>query len=377
MKIRPKRVNFIGIQNTHTIACDGYTQLPVRTGYEQVLAHRNDDLYAAVADKKGKVISKTEKGILVEFEDGERRGIEIGRRFGAAAGLTIPHNVVSDLKPGDVLKPGQIIAYNDGYFEKDILNPENVVYKAGLLARTVLMETPLTLEDSSTISSGLARRLQTNVTKVRTIVVSFEQTIHLLEKETNEVGSENILCIIEEAVTANNQLFDKDSLDTLRILGAQVPLAKTAGIVEKIEVLYHGDKEDMSESLRQLADESDRKLAKLNRSTGKKVFTGSVGEGFRISGTPLDLDTAAIRFYITSPAPAGVGDKGVFANQNKTVFGKVLTNDILTEDGEIVDATFSWKSVLDRIVNSPPVIGTTTSILVEIGRQAVALYKKR
>ena len=351
--------------------------MPVRTGYEQVLAHRTDDLYASVADKKGKVISKTDKGILVEFEDGERRGIELGRRFGAAAGLTIPHNVVSDLKPGDTLKPGQVIAYNDGYFEKDIINPENVVYKAGLLARTVLMETPLTLEDSSTISASLARRLESNVTKVRTIVVSFEQTVHLLEKETNEVGSENILCIIEEAVTANSQLFDKDSLDTLRMLGAQVPLAKTAGIVEKIEVLYHGDKEDMSESLRQLADESDRKLAKLNRSTGKKVYTGSVGEGFRISGTPLDLDTAAIRFYITSPASAGVGDKGVFANQNKTVFGKVLTHDILTEDGEIVDATFSWKSILDRIVSSPPVIGTTTSLLVEIGKQAVALYKNR
>jgi hypothetical protein len=66
----PKRVNFSSIQHSHGLACNGYRQSSVRTGYEQVLAQRTSDLFAYAARFNGKVISKKDKGIVIEYENG-------------------------------------------------------------------------------------------------------------------------------------------------------------------------------------------------------------------------------------------------------------------------------------------------------------------
>ncbi len=372
----PKRVNFVGIQHSHAVACDGYRQAAVRTGYEQVVPHRTSDLFALTAKKPGRVVSVSDTGIVVEYEDGEVKGYELGRRYGNAAGLVVPHSVVSDLKEGQKFKEGTLICHNEGFFERDVLNPNNVVWKAGIIVKTVLMESTQTLEDSSSISKRAAALLTTKMTKVKDVVITFDQSVRKLVKVGDHVESEDILCIIENAVTANTDLFDEESLDTLRLLSAQTPQAKAKGIVERIEVYYHGEKEDMSESLRTIAGLSDRELSKRNKSAGREAFTGQVDDGFRVDGDPLQLDTACIRIYITTDVAAGVGDKGVFCNQMKTVFGEVMEGEITTESGKTIDAVFGQKSIADRIVLSPEIIGTTTTLLDVIAQKALAAYFK-
>jgi hypothetical protein len=372
----PKRVNFIAIQHRHGIACNGYGQLPIRTGYEQVIAHRTSDLYAMSAKKAGKVLSVTESGITVEYEDGEVKGYELGRRYGNAAGLVVPHTVTTELKAGQTFKEGEFICYNTGFFERDILNPNNIVWKGGIVVKTALMESTATLEDASLISKKTAALLSTPITKVKTIVVNFDQSVRKLVKVGDTVNSENILCIIEDAVTANSNLFDEESLDTLRLLSGQTPQAKAKGVIERIEVFYHGDKEDMSESLRAIANKGDRELAQRCKDAGKKAYTGSVDEGFRVDGEPLAFETMAIRVYITSEVAAGVGDKGVFCNQLKTVFSEIAEGELKTESGKEIGAIFGAKSIADRIVLSPDVIGTTTTLLDVIAKKALEAYRK-
>ena len=145
-------------------------------------------------------------------------------------------------------------------------------------------------------------------------------------------------------------------------------------MIERIEVFYHGEREDMSDSLGALVDISDKQIASRNRSVGRKAFTGSVDENFRIENEPLALDTAAIRVYITSDVDAGVGDKGVFGNQMKTVFGRVFDG-VESRSGVQIDAIFGAVSVDNRIVSSPFIIGTTNTLLKVIGRKVVEAYK--
>lgn len=308
MNTTPKRTNFISIQHDHGIACDGYVQSPVRTGYEQVLAHRTSEMYAYTARQNGKVVSRNNTGIVIEYEDGTKKGIEIGRRFGQAAGLTVPHDVVSNLKAGDTFKTGDVICYNTGFFEKDILNPNNVVWKMGAIVKTVLYESNQTLEDASSISKRLADKLSTKTTKVKTILVTFDQQIRNLVNSGDNVEPDTTLCIIEDAITSNSNLFSEESLNTLKLLSGQAPMAKVKGTIDKIEVFYNGEKEDMSDSLRSIADLSDREMSKASRSAGKTPFTGSVTEAFRVDSDPLAMDTAVIRIFITSNVQAGVGD---------------------------------------------------------------------
>jgi hypothetical protein len=237
------------------------------------------------------------------------------------------------------------------------------------------MESPLTLEDSSAISRKTAELLRTKTTKIREIIVDFKQEIRQLVKSGQAVSSEDILCVIEDETTARNELFDKESIDTLRVLSAQTPQAKATGIVERIEVFYHGEKEDMSESLRALANASDREFAARHRSVGRTVLSGQVDDSYRSEGDSLMLDTLAIKVYITSDVSAGVGDKGVFGNQMKTVFGNVIEQDVTTESGLEIGAIFGAKSIQARIVHSPDQIGTTTTLLHVLGQRVVRAYK--
>lgn len=64
----------------------------------------------------------------------------------------------------------------------------------------------------------------------------------------------------------------------------------------------------MSTSLREIVNESDRKLAKRLRAKSSKVFTGAVDESYRVDGEPLMLDNLVICIYMTAVVGAGVGD---------------------------------------------------------------------
>ncbi|WJJ55175.1 RNA polymerase beta subunit [Xanthomonas phage RTH11] len=373
----PKRVNFIPIQHSSGTFAKGYRQTPLRTGYERVLAHRNDDMFAASADQDGVVTSlDATRGMVVTYADGSTQSIKVGRRFGKAAGLVFPHQLTAMYQKGQSFKKGDILVYNERYYEPDRLTPGQVVWKAGLLVNTAIMENPDTLEDSSVISARVAADLETEITYVRDIVVAFDQSIHGLVEEGSEVEIESILCTIEDAVTAENSLFDENSLDMLRLLAANTPRAKYKGVVEKVEVFYHGEIDDMSTSLMEIAAESDRDRKRQARSLQEQAMNGKVDSSTRIQSKPLPADHLLIRVYITGAASAGVGDKAVFASQLKTVVGRVLNGVNETKSGLPVDAIFSYASISNRVVRSPEIMGITNVLLKLISKRMVSAYKK-
>lgn len=372
-----KRVNFVSIQNSHGIAVAGARQPYLRTGYEQIIGQRTGTMFSYSAKEPGKVISITDKGIIVKFDSGEEKGFILGRRFGNAEGSTYPHNVVTNLKLGDTFEAGDNIIYNEGFFEPDFINPKKVVYKSGLTAKVALYESSQTFEDSSSISSRLSNKLSAKTTKVLSYVVDFKQGVKNILKVGTETNPMDILFIIEDEITNEFGLFDDESLATLQKLSNKTPRAKYKGIIDRIEVLYHGSKEDMSTSLRNLVNYSDRELAERLKASGQKVHNGAVTEEYRVKGNPLAVDQAEIKFYITISTTASTGDKGIFANQMKSVIGEVMDYDLSTEDGDSIDAVFGSKSIYNRIVLSPFIIGTSISLLKVIAKRTIEIYRKK
>lgn len=292
----------------HTIACEGYKQPMVRTGYEQVVAHRTTDMFAYSAKDDGVVIAKSAKGITIKYQDGSIKAVELGRRYGSASGLTFPQDVITPMELNQKFKKGDIVCYNTGFFEPDFYNPKNVVWKQGLVAKTVLWESNQTLEDASSVSTRLAGKLTTKTTKIKTIVVNFDQQILNLVKVGQRVEPEDFLCFIEDALTSNSNLFDEDSMNTLKMLTRQSPTAKVKGIIDKIEIFYNGDKEDMSTSLLGHVEKSDKEIMFACKARGDSPFTGAVTDDYRVEGNPLLMDTAAINIYITTDVPSLLGD---------------------------------------------------------------------
>lgn len=299
---------FIGIQHSHVIAVDGYDHYPVGTGYENVLADRTSDLYAATAKQSGKVLEVGNNYVRVQLEDGTEVAYETGTRYGKADGVIIPHQVVPNVKAGDKFEAGDCIVYNKGFFKPDRFDPKAVRWMAGLTARTVFMETPDTLEDSSVISESLAERLASKFTYTRDVFVDFKQAILNVSKVGQTVDADSILCTITDNYDSESDLFDEKSLDTLKWLSNNSPRAKHHGVIERIEVLYNGETEDMSSSLAAITRTSDRHLLRLRKALGKPEVTGRVDSGIKIGRTPLELEQAVVRFYITASVPAGKGD---------------------------------------------------------------------
>ena len=90
--------------------------------------------------------------------------------------------------------------------------------------------------------------------------------------------------------------------------------------------------------MRQLVNQSDNRLKQVCVDTGEPVITGKVTSDYRVNGVPLIDGKAEIKVYITVRSPMGVGDKCVFASQEKSVVGEVMPNKITTESGLEIDA---------------------------------------
>ena len=286
----------------------GYRQNSYRTGYEYIVGQRTSDMFCYAAKQDGKVISKTPDGILVEYKDGTRKGVALGRQYGRAEGSTYPHDIVSNLEVGTSFKKGKVIAYNTGFFEQDFMDPSSVVLKNSMSAKVVLYESSQTHEDSCAINTKLAARATMNSTKVKSFVIDFKQNLLNVAKPGQKLTPKDILMIIEDEITAGSDAFDEESLAVLANLSKSAPKSGYLGTLDHIEIFYHGSPDDMSASLRTLADRSDKKKSSQGKAIGKPAITGAVNSDYRVSGTPLALNKAEVRFYITVQTGVSSGD---------------------------------------------------------------------
>lgn len=371
-----KRINFVNIQQSHTIAAKGYHPPYVRTGYETIVAQRTNPLFAYCAKDDGTVISVTDKGVIIEYKDGKRIGLSIGRHFGRSEGSVYPFDIESAVKENQSFKTGDPIVYNTGFFEYDYLNPGQLILKNSLNAKVVLWETKQTHEDSSAISKSLSEKLGTKVTYVRNFVVSFKQNIHDVVKQGQSINPQDSLIIVEDEITSNLGSFGDKSIQTLKNLSKQSLKSNHYGTVDRIEVFYHGEKETMTPSLKKLADQSDLFISSQAKSTNKPKYTGLVTDSYRVDGVPLGLNKAEIRFYITVNTGMGVADKIIYANQMKSVNSEVMDYQLYTEDGTAIDAVFGCLSIAARNVMSPYIIGTTSTLLRLFAKEAVKRFKE-
>ena len=329
-----------------------------------------------MAQDEGRVVELTDSIIVVEYKSKERIGIQIGRQYGRAEGSIYPHDISTPLKLNAKFNKGDPIAYNTNFFEPDMLNPKQIIMKTHTVGRVALMESTQTIEDASSLSPKISQLLQTRVVKERTFVVGFKQNIRNAIPANTPVSPKDILFIIEDEITSDTDIFDSDTIESLSRLSNLAPKAKVVGTLDRYEVYYNGDIEDMSPTLRKLTQQSNKQFQSRTAGTDFMIKDGRVTEEYRVEGKALQLDTAVIKVYIVVKDNCQLGDKVVFANQMKSVVCEVLHYPVKTETGLEIDAIFSYKSFNNRIVNSPQIIGTTTTLLKKIAEKAVAVYRK-
>lgn len=375
MEGTPKRLNFASVQNSQTTFIKHATPMPLRTGMEKVIHARASNMFSKVARKDGVVTDVSANSILVEYKDGTKEGFEIGKVFGVASGNIIPHELIANVNKGDKFKAGDCLYYNDHYFAKDLTDNGSMSYKCHVLARTAIVENYDVYEDSAAMSKKFSTKLTSGLTYVRNIRLDSTQTVKGMVKVGDTVQGDSILCTLH-STQIDTGLFSEDTLTSLQNLSSLNPKAKYAGIVEKINILYTADLENLSEELSDLITSADAKLYRESRKTGSGVKNGRVDIGFKIDGVNMTDDEVVIQVYITESIGMSVADKIVVGNQLKATVGRYWNDAQTSEDGEEIDLLFSANSIDARIVLDAELIGTTNTLLVELTKRFIESYDK-
>ena len=377
-----KRVSFVNVQHGHGVACNGYSALPYRTGGEETIAPRVDELFAVTAEQNGVVKKVDEKILTITYTKEEKdkkinydKSYELGIIHGTVSGTTIPHNKITDLKVGQKVEKDSVIIFNSGFFERSIMDSNNAVYKHGVIARIAFKEDSDTIEDGCVITEELSNKLITPVSMLRDIIINFNMNVHNLVKVGDTVDPETILCTLETQLGDNMDMRDAEAIKELHLLTIDNPKAKVYGKVTNIEVVYFGNVEDMTFSLQKLA-------AKFNAVRSKRVDTygldeaktGKITDSIRVNSKKVIKNEFVIKVYIDGELNAGAGDKLVFGNALKTTISRVDTNGITTEDGQPVQGIFGDKSIAARQVGSPDRTGIVSNVIVELSYLVAKTY---
>lgn len=369
----PKRINFVSIQNSHSIASDGYMQPILRTGYEYVMPYKAGKLYSIIAEDDGEVIDLTEKIITVKYKNKTTMTYKIGTQYGRMEGGVYPHFLKTTLKKGSKFKANDFIAYNVNFFEPDWLDPSRLIMKFGRTVTVALTMNDEVFEDSSAISKSLSKEMKTSIIKEKIYILDFNKSIMNIVPVGTIVNPNTVLFSVLDNETDFSNL-SESSITMLQNLASLAPKAKYNGIIDRYEIKYNGELSDMSPSLKKLASKLDKELYDETKGTEYEATNNKVTSEYRSEGKNLNIDTLELKVYIRIELNQQVGDKGTFANQMKSVVGAVFNSDITTESGTSIDAMFGYKNILNRQVNSTIMIGTTNRLLKHVSKQIADIY---
>lgn len=347
-----KRTMFASVQQSQVMAADNYVVNPIRTSYDTMVAYRTSELYSSVSKKDGRVVEVSPQGLTVEYEDGTTDVFSLGYSIGKGAGEYHKHLKVTDYKEGDKFTKGTVLAWNELYFARDTLDPTRVVWKSGGMARIALIEDQFTFEDSIGITKGFAEASTTPFVKNVDFKINKDQSIKMHVKVGDRVEHDQILCDIQDPVSAVFDYEDADQFDGLERMGIKQKKAKQAGVITRIEVYYNGDIDTWDESLKAFIKKQNSVLAKEAKYKSLTASTGNVGGNTSVGKSKVYPDTAVVYIYIENKINTTTADKFVVGNQMKGTVGFIYENAITTVDGRPVDITFSLKSLLNRMVLS-------------------------
>ncbi|MFN3978737.1 MAG: hypothetical protein ACK4J2_08845, partial [Sulfurihydrogenibium azorense] len=172
------------------------------------------------------------------------------------------------------------------------------VLKTNKLFTTALVMTNEVFEDSSAVSSKLSKDMTTIITKEFSFIIEFNKNIINLLPEKTEVEPDTTLFIVLDNEYEYKNLSDK-AIELLKNLTNFAPKAKVKGLIEKYEVRYNGDINDMSPSLKKIVTKIEKNMIEESKNTEYEIKSCKVDHEYRVDGKNLPQDTLELKVFIS------------------------------------------------------------------------------
>lgn len=389
----PKRIGISSSQTKHIIKIEGATIPVISTGMDKASPYMVGNTYVPKAKDNGKIIKVDEKKnlIIISYDNGKSESVNLGLDIQRNSSFFFGNHLISNVKEGQIVKKGDILAYEKEFYKKDIFG--NVRNTQGVLAKVVVHEKSTTDEDSLTITQSLAEKLATSVVIRKQISLSKNTNLISYKNIGDHVFKADPLIVFEDSdddytseLLANMGEVDEEILASAK----QIPKANTTGEIVDIKVYFSIPLEELSDSLYDFITKwfksikSNIKFKKENNVTNidnenmlKVTKPNVTGTSSRINGAIINREGGVlIEYYIKHKTIMTIGDKTT-ANANiKSIIASVIPNneEPITEDGIKLDAVVSLMSIYARMCYSLLNGGVMTHALVEKSKQIAREY---
>lgn len=359
--------------------------LLVTNGADEALPYLVSNIFAHKAKEDGEVIEKGEDYLIISYKSGTNEYINLKENVekNSSAGFYVTLKLDTDLKEGDKVKAGSIVAYDKSSFSPDVGINNNPAYKIGTLASCALLSTSEGFEDSTIISEPLSKAMSNDVVVEKTITLNKNTNIYNMVNIGDPLEEGDTLLVIQNAYDeedANNLLKNLvDDPEEVTNLG-RIPIkSKVTGFVQDIKIYRTVELDELSDSLRALCKkyEKDIKSKKNIMNKHKIDQLEELDADYKLPATGKLKDAGdgvKIIFYLKYNDRMSIGDKLINWSANKGVVKYIMPAGkeayVLDRPEEKIHCLVSIDSCNGRMVTSIQNIGVQNRLLIEAANKA-------
>jgi hypothetical protein len=382
----PKRIGFASGQTKHVIPSDHFTPQIVGTGFEQSVVFKIGNDFGYKAREDGEIVGVNEKSsfALIRYKDNSVERVEFGSRYHRNSDFFLSNNLALAVKPGDLVKKGELITYNKDFFKKHL---GKLMYTQGVVTRVAITEGEVTEEDSSAITQRLANKLTSSVIKRNQIVISANSNIIRSVNIGDRVIYGDSLLVFEDQKDSSTDtsifnIFGETDEKILDTISRHKSSAHATGEIIDIKMYWTVSPDQMSDSCSAFVNKYIRKIKKdisfeenTTKTKSKKIVETQVTTPVldRINGMEMPRDGGIlVEYYIKHTDSKRSGDKVTLNSSLKSILCQIIPDDLaprrLNGRFKQIDMIFSFIGINARQVTSIWFTGYISKILFEEGK---------
>ena len=381
----PFRTAMTFIQTSkHGMKCRRANPSLVTNGADEALPYLISNIFAHKSKAKGKVIELNDERIIVEYEDGTHEYVDLTEHVekNSSNGFFITLKLDTDLKLGQTVKAGDIIAYDKGSFSNEIGESGNIAYNIGTLSKLAILNTDEGYEDSAIISHKLSNAMTSDVVLCKDVSITKATNVYNLVKKGQKVEEGDTLMILQAPydeedtnVLLKNLVGDEEEITNI----GRIPIkSKVTGVVQDIVITRCVDIDEMSPTLQKIVTSYEKDITRRKKEMEKYGLTKeTVGLGSTDKLPPTGklkncADGLLIEIYLKYEDKMSVGDKLIYTSALKGVVRDIFPEgDEPTSEyrpNEKVDSLLAVGSVNGRMVCSIIANAGLGKAMVELSR---------
>jgi len=319
------RLAMISAQNKHTIPTAARDRSLFTTGADRAITQTLSSDFLDRAKHDGKVLEiDTKTGMMiVQYKNGTKDACDISakplKNGGGGFYLTVQKH--PKLKVGQTFKKGEILTYTDDYFTGE---SDDTVMSPGALVKVAICSLAQTFEDSSLVTESFSRKMTSKITHKEDFSCGPNANVIQMVKIGQEVATNDPLITFDESfddMDMNKTIaaMRKDFGRQMDMLTINKKLSKYTGTIVDIKLYYTCDKDELSPTLRKVANEYSSSVKSRQRkldSHFKDKHTHSiilppaeqyVSDIGKVGGKDVSLGVL-FEFYIQVTDVLGIGE---------------------------------------------------------------------